>query len=443
MRGIIRTGVGFAWLLCAAAACAAPAADGKAATAAGDSTSQAIEPGLAARRARYARPTRERIAMLPAHLLRLPFRIVNYPIEHYLIHREPGAVTVYAGRALRRLRTQSLYVGFGELGSESGYGPGLRYDVMPWSRGPRLSIFGATTHRGYDEVYARLDSIPLGRARLELRGQYDERPQEDFFGLGPDSHLEDHATFQQDETLVRARARLPLRSRWSLVADVDWSRSDIGRGRDPKFPSVEQVFPPLAGLAGRYEFVDVGAGITYDSRDPRGYARRGQFMQAFISASEGTGGAPQAYTKVRFEAAQFVPLPGWRRSLVGRVRVAFTDNRASEPLPAFRLERIGGGRTLRGYYTYRFQEEESLLGNVEYRFPIWTIDPPGGLALDGCAFFDFGTAVPELSDLQQRDLRSSAGLGIRFTTATDVVVRIDHGRTAEGHRTHFSLRGTF
>ncbi len=436
--------VGLAWLVGAAGAHSAPVAGSKAVmTASGDSTPQRIEPGLAARRARYARPTRERIALLPAHLLRLPFRILNYPVERYLIHKEPGAVTIYAGRALTKLRTEGLYLRIGGLGSGSGYGPGVRYEIRPWSRGPRLSLFGGTTYRGYDQMFASLDSIRLGRARLEFRGQYDERPQEDFFGLGTDSRLQDRATFQQDETLLSVRARLPLRGRWSFVAHTNWSRSDIGRGRDGDFPSALQVFPPLPGLAGRHEFVDVGAGIAYDSRDLPRYARRGQFVQAVVTASEGTGGTPQAYTKVLFEGAQFIPLPGWRRSLGLRLRSVFTDNRAREELPVFRMERVGGSRTVRGYRTYRFHEEESVIGNVEYRFPIWTIDPPGGQALDGCAFFDFGAAIPELSDLQQRDLRSTAGLGVRFATAKDLVLRIDHARTPEGHRTHFGLQGTF
>jgi hypothetical protein len=406
------------------------AAGGVVAQPAAPDSSLRVEPGLAARRARYERPTREKIALLPAQALRLPFRLLNYPIEHYLIHKEPGAVTIYAGRALRGLRAEGVYLRVGGLGSGSAFGPGVRYEILPSARAPRLTLFAGTTYRGYDQIWARADSIRVGPARLEFRAQYDERPQEDFFGLGPDSRLEQRATFQHDELLLLARARVPLRGRWNALAQIDWSRNEVGRGRDPDFPSA-----PIAG--DDRELTDFGASLVYDSRDVPEYARRGQFLHAMVLRTH------DVYTKFTLEGAAFVPLPGWRRSLALRARAAVTDERSDAFIPVYRLERIGGSRTVRGYLTYRFQDLESVVGNVEYRFPIWSIDPPGGQALDGCAFFDFGSAVPDLRDLRQRDLRSAAGLGMRFVTARELVVRIDHARTPEGHRTHVGLRGTF
>lgn len=402
------------------------------------------EPGLPDRERRHARSTASEIGLLPARLLRLPFQIVNYPVEHYLIHKEPGAITVYTGRFVRRINTEGLYVRIGGLGSGSGTGPGLRYEIAPWTGGPQLQFLAATTYSGYDLVSARLDSIRTGGPTFGLALQYAERPREDFFGLGSHSRLEDQATYQIDEW--RGQLETGVRRRgWQATATFAVCRDDVGRGRDPDHPSVEQLFDAslFEGLRGRFEFFEYGAHLRFDSRDVPRYARRGTYLEAGFDAADGTGGAPHGYTKYQFEIAQFVPLPGWRRSLAGRLRAVFTDDRSATGLPIFRLERLGGSRSVRGYDTHRFHDEESLLGNLEYRFPIWAIGLSRGQALDGVVFFDFGAAVHDLSDLRQSDLRSSAGIGARAVTVSDLILRVDNAWTPEGFRTHLGLRGTF
>ncbi len=410
-----------------------------------DSIPQRVEPGLADRARRYARPTHEKIALLPAHLLRLPFKIVNYPLEHYLIHKEPGPVTVYAGRFVTKIGTHGVDVRLQGQGSGSGVGALVAYQFPGrWTASVPLRISGATTVRGYDQIAIGLDSLHIGTALGAVRLQYSERPQEDFFGLGPRSAKTDRTTYQQDEWLAQAQGSVRLASRLRLAADIGLTRHDIGRGRDADFPTVLQRFPAsFAGVQGRFEFLDWGAGLVYDSRDVATYARHGEWLAARVQLTDGLGGTQNAYTKYSVEAQQFVALPGFRRSLAGRVRAVVTDNRGgSADVPLFRLERIGGSRSLRGYQGYRFTEHDALIGTLEYRFPIWSIEPASGVALDGVAFFDFGTAVPDLLDLQQRDLRSAAGIGIRVLSKRGLVFKIDNAWSPEGYRFHFGLRGT-
>lgn len=429
------------------------ASSGPLASSAADSTAaraqdvpQRLEPGLADRQRRHARPTSERIGLLPAHLLRLPFKAIDYPLEHFVIQRDPGPITVYARRFLTRAGQLGFRLQAGGLGTGSGMGGGAVLEVpsqlVPFGT---LRFSAATTRLGYDRLSAEVDSLRWGRLEASARFQYDERPQEDFFGRGPWSRLADHATYQLDELRGELEARLGLRGAWRLVLLAGATRVDVRRGRDPDFPTVLEVFDPqrLEGLAGRFEFAEYGGGLVWDRRDVRTYARRGALLAARVLAADGLGDTPHAYTKFDVEGQAFVPLPGTRKGLAARVRATITDRRGGRDVPVFRLERLGGSRTVRGYLTHRFADRDALLGNVEYRFPIWTIEPPGGQALDGALFFDWGTAVPDLERVQQRDLRSSAGLGLRLAAPRGLLCRFDNAWTPEGFRLHASLRGTF
>ena len=112
-------------------------------------------------------------------------------------------------------------------------------------------------------------------------------------------------------------------------------------------------------------------------------------------------------------------------------------------MPFFRLEKVVGSRTVRGYQTFRYTEHDALVCDFEYRFPIWDIGLPSRVALDGALFFDFGTAVRNLEDLQQRDLRSGAGFGFRLVNFRGMIGRLENAWTPEGYRYHATLRGTF
>src|SRR5678815_4670083 len=130
----------------------------------------------------------------------------------------------------------------------------------------------------------------------------------------------------------------------------------------------------------------------------RTYPTRGHFFTARVQAADGFAGTENAYTQFGIEAMQFVPLPLYRVGLAARVRAVLTDNRGANGIdvPVFRLERVGGSRTVRGYRTYRFTDFDALVSNLEYRFPVWDLGLASRLGIDGVLFFDFGTAVRHL-----------------------------------------------
>jgi Omp85 superfamily domain len=421
----------------------------EAATAGGTSSNapERDEPGLEDRQQRYARSTAYHIAMIPAYVLRAPFQVVNYPIEHWLVHRDPGAITVYAGRAWSRARVRGFGARIGGLGSGSGTGGGLRYRLPTGvTFGKPLTVSASVTYRLYVQYAARLDSLHAGPVPVSLQVLYNDRPQEDFYGLGPRSELTNHSTYRLEEMFGTATFLPRIYRDVHALVLVGASRSDVTRGRDSNYPPSQDVFDPTVyeGLSGRYSFFEYGLGLVLDKRDVPTYAHHGRYLSVAIQGAKGIDGTQNAYTKYAIEAQQFLPLPAYRHTLALRFRTVLSDNQSTEhPVPVFRLEAVGSSRTIRGYQTYRFTDEDVLLGSVEYRFPIWNIETPSGIALDGGLFFDFGTALPELGQLQQRDLRSGGGFGFRLVNARRSIGRMDVAFTPEGARVHFSLRGAF
>lgn len=407
-----------------------------------------VEPGLADRRRRWKRPPSQQAAMVPAHILRFPFRVANYPLEHFVIHREPGFVTVYGRQFVTALGRQGIELQVRGMGAGSSAGMNVAYaPPRRLSAGKPLQLSALTTLTGYDQFALTLDSLGMGGVTGGLRLQYSERPREDFFGLGPRSALDDRTTYQLDEWQAQFTGSVPIWRSLRLATVVGVSRFDVGRGRDADFPTALEVFSrDIDGLQGRFELFEWGTGLVLDSRDDRTYARRGSVLSARVQFGDGLRDTPHAYTKYELEAQQFVPLWGERRSLAARVRAVVTDNRSGVDgvdVPVFRLERIGGSRTIRGYRSFRFADKDALIGNFEYRFPIWNIEPTNRQALDGAVLFDFGTTVPDLARLQQRDLRSAAGIGLRFTTRLGLTGRYDAMWSPEGYRGHLGLRVTF
>ncbi|MCR6679111.1 hypothetical protein NVV43_26885, partial [Escherichia marmotae] len=77
-------------------------------------------------------------------------------------------------------------------------------------------------------------------------GDYHEYPQEDFFGLGPNSLKSNRTNYRLDSRDVGAEATWRPVKRVNITGGL-WSLDPtIDRGTDPRFPSTELVFNPAS-----------------------------------------------------------------------------------------------------------------------------------------------------------------------------------------------------
>lgn len=85
---------------------------------------------------------------------------------------------------------------------------------------------------------------------------------------------------------------------------------------------------------------------------------------------------------------------------------------------------LGGASTLRGYPRNSINGNAFVLGNLEYRQPLF-----GLKEFRGVMFFDAGNAYISGSDIDLLDLKTSIGIGLRYnvTTFVNVQLRLDYG----------------
>ena len=180
--------------------------------------------------------------------------------------------------------------------------------------------------------------------------------------------------------------------------------------------------------------------LTRETRDEVLDATRGAFLAQAFEYSPSWLGAERAYVRYLGQYFHFFPLQRERRERftneIIRPRFVFATGvrlglarGLGNPLPTSERFFAGGSTTLRG-------SEQNAIGPIgDARLPV------GGAAMlvlnnelrvplisivDGVVFSDIGNVYPRLSDFSFRDLRKSAGVGLRLRTPW-FLVRGDYG----------------
>lgn len=177
-------------------------------------------------------------------------------------------------------------------------------------------------------------------------------------------------------------------------------------------------------------FVHSEAALVADTRDFPGHPTRGGLVRVAAAqfADQDTG----AFTFKRFEseAAGFLPLASSRVVLAVRGWLVASNTDQGRTVPQYLQPNFGGGHSLRSYPSFRFRDDNMLIGNVEVRVSLMT-------HIDVVVFADGGNVAPQWRDLDV-DKRSYGG-GVRFHTRRTTIARVDVARGREGWRTLFSL----
>lgn len=103
---------------------------------------------------------------------------------------------------------------------------------------------------------------------------------------------------------------------------------------------------------------------------------------------------------------------------------------------------LGGSGTLRGYPAQYVTGNVFALMNLEYHHPL-----SGFNQLRGVVFTDIGDAWPDMESMTLGHLKSSVGIGLRWTVQSfvNVTLRMDYGYAVDSqtYRGYFSTRASF
>ena len=335
----------------------------------------------------------------------------------------------------------NIYLKFGSLTTGSGfaYGGGYRSHRLFEGRG-NVDVWGGVTFTRYWATEARLRFPQLANGHIDVQGyaRRHEYPQEDFFGLGPDSRRIAHSDYSLDATTIGGRAGVRPAPIMTIGGGVEHVQPRVGGGTDDSLPSIFVRFDEATapGVTGQPNYVRSLAFVDIDWRRPLN-ARNGGWYRLEFSHYDDRKGSGYTFDRFDVDVRQFVSFLSERRVLVGRVFVSSADVQNANQVPFYLMPTLGGNDSLRGYRDYRFRGPNALLLQGEYRFEIWS-------GLDAALFYDAGKVAMHRGELDFKDLERDYGFGFRFNTDKGIVVRVDAAfGSRDGKHLWIVFGGTF
>lgn len=278
---------------------------------------------------------------------------------------------------------------------------------------------------------------------VELYARNRQMPTLPFYGLGPNTNVNNSVRFSERDTRAGVTVSNPFTDWLAVSGTFESLWPSIGGVHDAAVPSIEQVYDEATapGLATQPNFLH----YEIQARPHKLFADRFlvdyRFRYGFFQDT-GSG----HYSFRRFTADfqhSFFPerINGHRRTdsvLSARFRISASDASAGNAVPFYLQETIGGSdidnqTTLRAFRDYRFRGPDSFLVQAEYDRRI--IGPLGILA-----FYDAGKVTLNKSDLNFNDLHQGFGGGLSFFLGGRLVFRAYVGLGGgEGAHPYFGI----
>lgn len=333
---------------------------------------------------------------------------------------------------------------------------GLLYEPPPLNTDTRLVSLEATASIEWEHQTELLLGLETDRYVGYAYGRYRHRPKEGIYGIGPDSRLQDEARFRRDEGLFGILVGRSLDSRTLLGAHTSYQLNRIGPGRGD-LPRIQAQFgDALPGGDRNIDYLMWGTFVEFDSRDTayeRAFGRRfaptedrlrsvsleatrGFYMAAEVTHNLDFRDRDFDFTRFTVDMREFLPIN--KRLLHGfSFRQFASVTQASDgQMPFYRMQSLGGARSLRGYPSDRFRDRNVVLVNAEVQCEIWHW-------LDMALFTDAGHVFRNISDVEVLAPRVGYGIGLQVKKGGQTLGRVDFARSVEGFRITADLGSLF
>ena len=329
---------------------------------------------------------------------------------------------------------RGIYARLGGIGEGAGFGvgPAFRYnatgfDFKTSAAASMKKYFIGEASLRFPGTIGHNEYIRPRGLYLELYGRRRDFPQEDFFGLGPDSQPSQRSNYAQRDSFGQISAGWQ-KGLFEAGVGIGYLETAIGAGTDTRMPSSTEIFSPedMPGVLDRSQFVVIQPFIEYATADRAVNDRSGGIYR--FSVAQYRDRNLDRYSFVRWEAdvRQYISFSKDTRAIALRAVAASARPEAGQEVPFYLQPTLGGARSLRGYRTFRYRDRSAVLVQAEYR---WRINE----FVTGALFYDTGAVGASLDELGR--FERNYGISLRAGNRMGSAFRIDYafgGR--EGNR---------
>ena len=385
------------------------------------------EEGLDARRARvHTKSAVEHVINVPGLVLQIPFRALGLTLKYSMIGVDKTRLPERVKAIFREPLSPVV-----SYGSRPGFAGGLRLKLRDVGADDSdLTAHGTYSTNSHQDYYLRYRARDIaGRFYMSARAGYNVNTNEDFY-LTNAADTGARSNFEHELIEARFAGGGQLTDRIGAELRVEASDHAFADGDGLYESTVDVVGEAGAPGIGGVTLAGVGAAVTYDSRDNDYYASRG--VRVALSAmtfaelsSEQAAGEEFTFTRYGLDASTYVTLGRPGRILAARLAAEMTTDAGDRKTPFFALSDLGGAEDLRSYDTGRFRDKDSILLNVEYRYPIWEAVLGLKAGADAVLFADIGRVFPDLFTDTFKDYNVVYGFGLRARMTDGFVGRAE------------------
>jgi len=363
-------------------------------------------------------------------------------------------------------RVNGLIGGFDQ---GAGFGFGLEFTTSKGAdlKGYEFYARAMGSSRGYrsGELGSRVGN---NNTRGEVWFNYTRRTRDNFFGIGP--LIPDTAETNFDTERRSYNGLFAHRFSPKLEAGLYGSFSSTGsfRGEDDKEipidtlfsgnPNVVPVTSFLPGFQQNARLVSYGVFTELDLRNNESGLTKGGYFYGRLASVDAVDTdnafSDFGWIETELDGRAYIPILSNKTSLALRGYAVLREPKGGSQIPFYDLSFIGGRSFGRGFKSYRFRGNNSVLFSGEVRQTIWSRNDENTSGLDIIAFAEVGQVwgdnrsktnpiILANDDFDTRNYRTGFGGGFQYRLNKNVAFRIEVGASNERVLSYISLRPGF
>ncbi len=266
-----------------------------------------------------------------------------------------------------------------------------------------------------------------GKDHASIFSRYRQYPDK-FWGVGPRTTSAMEEDYAANIVMVEAS--------WEHATSFGWSVGPV------VIQSAYQVTETAADgvvasgvLTGSDGARSGGLGmlLTRDSRDNLFAPVSGVFDSVRFIHYEHMNSSDRPFNEIQVDARRYLDVA---EAQVFVLRL-FAQGQIGD-VPFRELASLGGPDRMRGYYEGRYRDKVAVIGEAEYRFPVWG-------RFRGAGFGSVGNVAKDLGQISKTPAKYSIGGGIRFVVDENerIAIRVDYGKTTESDGLYVQLNEAF